>query len=119
MLTPFQVASLPVGAIPWNGPLCVPRAVKRTTTFSPSEKMSSIVVWRSGKAARRPVMSRFTPSGPDAAGPEGEVVAHELRGDDLVDGRHVTLVRHLLEGAADDGLVLLGHGPSFHCPAST
>src|SRR3989304_948645 len=69
MLTPLQVASRPVGAIPMNGPLWVPRAVKRTTTLSRSEKMSSMVVWRSGKPARRPAMSRFTPSGPCASGP--------------------------------------------------
>src|SRR3990172_4606509 len=69
MLTPLQVTALPVGAITMNGPLWVPCAVKRTTTFSPSEKMSSIVIRRSGKAVRRPVMSRFTPSGPRVSEP--------------------------------------------------
>src|SRR3712207_3252797 len=51
---PVVVICLPVGAIPRNSPWCVPRAVQRYDTFSPSERSEER---RVGKECR----SRWSP----------------------------------------------------------
>src|SRR5438128_3023799 len=47
---PVTVTSLPVADMPQRSPLCVPRAVQRVTTLSPSSIWSSIVIRTSGNA---------------------------------------------------------------------
>jgi hypothetical protein len=52
MAMPPIVTRLPVGAMSANGPVWVPRSVKRVATRSASARQSSTVTVRSGKAVR-------------------------------------------------------------------
>ena len=49
---PVPVTWVPVGVMPNQSPRWVPRAFQRNATLSPSAKMSSRVMFRSGKADR-------------------------------------------------------------------
>src|SRR5436305_14301800 len=64
MLIPVNVTCLPVGGLPANGPVLVPRPVQRVTTLSPSAMVSSSVNCMSGEAARTVVTHRLRPCGP-------------------------------------------------------
>ena len=52
IVIPVTVVSLPVGAIPKRSPLCVPLAVQRIATWSPSAITWLAVSVRSGNASR-------------------------------------------------------------------
>ena len=51
MPMPVIVTVWPVGSMPWNSPSCVPPAVTRSTTLSPSATTSWIDSYQSGNAA--------------------------------------------------------------------
>ena len=51
-MIPVVVTVLPVGGMPWNGPSCVPVAVQRATTLSPSPTTTSTGRCRSGNASK-------------------------------------------------------------------
>src|SRR5713226_8670940 len=64
MFIPAVVACFPVAGIPISSPSCVPVAVQRVTTVSPSAIWSSIVIRRSGNALRYITTNSRNPSGP-------------------------------------------------------
>ena len=62
---PNHLTSLPVGAMPRRGPLCVPRAIQRAATLSAVAKESSTVTCKSsGKAVRNAVTYIVHPAMP-------------------------------------------------------
>src|SRR5688572_2167047 len=64
MSVPVRRISRPVAGMPWKLPLCVPRAVQRVTTMSPSAIWSSMVKRRSGNAVRNIMTNCLAPSRP-------------------------------------------------------
>ena len=57
-----KVTCLPLGGMPWNGPVWVPRKVTRAATLSPSAMMSSTESRRSGNPATKEPVAWIHPA---------------------------------------------------------
>src|SRR5947199_384708 len=105
MFTPLKVARAPVGATSPHGPLNVPVLVQRAATRSPSERIRSTSILRSGNAARKAVAIAAMPAPPGAARVGRQVVPEVVRREDLFGDRNVPPVPDLLVEAANERLV--------------
>ena len=105
MSVPASRISRPVAGTPWNSPVCVPRAVQRVTTMSPSAIWSSMVKWRSGNACAQRGDVLLGPLAP--ADVLGRGVDDQVAGRHFVDDAEITPVVDLLDDAPDLRLVLL------------
>src|SRR5437773_8538272 len=88
---PEIVTRFPVAGIPGRSRSCVPLAVRRVTTLSPSAMMSSIAKRRSGNAFRYGETSCRTLSGPALE------LLEVIRCDEIVCDCEVPLAPDLLE----------------------
>src|SRR5258708_16800771 len=97
------VTCLPVGGVLLNSPKCVPRAVTRATTLSPSAIISSTVRCKPGKAVRYMSRCCFGPSIPPWRTRRGSVIDY-IGGKEFVNGSRILLVDHFLVETAHEGL---------------
>ena len=75
MPMPVMVTVSPVGGMPWNSPSCVPPAVTRSTTLSPSAMTSWIASSQSGNAAANISTMPLWPSRSMGSGAPGKWAA--------------------------------------------